>query len=69
METWSHLYYCLRDHVVIDPQQGVLSETELRTLLSTEKQEPREQHDLLTHGDIHQPAAQEEEPEPEDMRV
>lgn len=59
MDTWSRLYYCLRDRAVIDPaQQRVLSETELRSLLTTDQQEPREQQALFTHGDIHLPAAE-----------
>ena len=57
MDNWNRLYYCLRDRVVIDPQQKrVLSDAELRALITTEDQEPREQSELLTHGDIH-PAA------------
>jgi hypothetical protein len=58
MTNWSRLYYCLRDRAVIDPQQQrVLSDAELRSLMRTNDQEPREQNELLTHGDIHMPAA------------
>ncbi len=58
MDTWSRLHYCLRDNVVIDPQQQrVLSDAEFRVLLSTETQEPREQHAIFLHGDIHRPTA------------
>lgn len=67
-DIWKHLYYCLRDQAVIDPQQQrVLSEAELRDLLSTEKQAPREQREIFTHGDIHQPVA-ERSPEPQETR-
>lgn len=58
LANWNRLYYCLRDRVVLDPQQQrVLSEAELRSLISTDAQGPRQQHELLTHGDIHPPAA------------
>lgn len=66
-EAWRRLYYCLRDRVVIDPERGVLSDEELRSLLSTEKQAPREQQEIFTHGDIHQPVA-ERPPEPQETR-
>jgi hypothetical protein len=66
-DTWRHLYYCLRDKAVIDPEQHVLSDADLRALLRTEQQAPREQHELFTHGDIHQPAAA-HSPEPQETR-
>jgi hypothetical protein len=54
MANWNRLYYCLRDKAVIDPQQNrVLSEDELRALITTEEQEPREQKGRFVHGDIH----------------
>lgn len=54
MTNWRRLYYCLRDRVVIDPQQKrVLSDAELRSLITTEDQDLREQNELLAHGDIH----------------
>lgn len=58
MTNWRHLYYCLRDRAIIDPQQKrVLSDAELRSLIRTDDQEPRKQNELFTHGDIHRPSA------------
>ncbi len=54
MENWNRLFYCLRDNVVIDPDQPrVLLDAELRALISTENQKPQVQRQFLTHGDIH----------------
>ncbi|HLV99329.1 MAG TPA: hypothetical protein VKT82_11705 [Ktedonobacterales bacterium] len=56
IETWGHLYYCLRDDVVIDLQEHrMLSAAEFRSLLGTEHQAPREQRNVFLHGDIHPP--------------
>jgi hypothetical protein len=33
MNNWRQLYYCLRDNVVFDSQQRIISDAQLRSLL------------------------------------
>ncbi len=51
MANWNCLHHCLRDNAVIDPQQQrVFSDAELRSLIATDEQEPRQQQGLLAHA-------------------